>query len=59
MIQDIRKKKKTETRVKKMQKLFNKDLEELKKKQTEINNTIIEMKNTLEGINSRKTEAEE
>ena len=42
-----------------MQKLFNKDLEELKKKQTEINNTIIEMKNTLEGINSRKTEAEE
>ena len=54
-----KKKKKTETRVKKMQKLFNKDLEELKKKQTEINNTIIEMKNTLEGINSRKTEAEE
>ena len=48
-----------ETRIKKMQKLFNKDLEELKKKQTEINNTIIEMKNTLEGINSRKTEAEE
>ena len=42
-----------------MQKLFNKDLEELKKKQTEINNTIIEMKNTLEGISSRKTEAEE
>ena len=42
-----------------MQKLFNKDLEELKKKQTEINNTIIEMKNTLEGINSRITEAEE
>ena len=42
-----------------MQKLFNKYLEELKKKQTEINNTIIEMKNTLEGINSRKTEAEE
>ena len=25
----------------------------------EINNTITEMKNTLEGINSRKTEAEE
>ena len=48
-----------ETRIKKMQKPFNKDLEELKKKQTEINNTIIEMKNTLEGINSRKTEAEE
>ena len=29
------------------------------KKQTEMNNKIIAMKNTLEGINSRITEAEE
>ena len=35
------------------------DLEELKNKQTKMNNTITEMKTTLEGINSRITEAEE
>ena len=39
--------------------MFKKDLEELKNKQTEMNNTIMEMKTALEGINSRKTEAEE
>ena len=39
--------------------LENKHLEELNNKQTEMNNTIIEMKNTLEGLNSRITEAEE
>ena len=39
--------------------MFNKDLEELKNKQTEMTNTITEMKTTLEGINSRITEAEE
>ena len=39
--------------------MFNKDLEELKNKQTEMNNTITEIQNTLEGINSRITEAEE
>ena len=39
--------------------MFNKDLEELKNKQTEMNTTINEMKNTLQGINSRITEAEE
>ena len=38
---------------------FNKDLEELKSKQTVMNNTINEIKNTLEGINSRITEAQE
>ena len=42
-----------------MQEMFNKDLEELKNKQTEMNDAITEMKNTLEGINSRLTEAEE
>ena len=53
MIQDLRKR--TEARIEKMQKMFNKDLEELKNR--EMNNTITEMKNTLEGINSRITEA--
>ena len=42
-----------------MQEMFNQDLEELKNKQTEMNNIITEMKNTLEEINSRITEAEE
>ena len=39
--------------------MFNKDLEELKSKQTMMINTINEIKNSLEGINSRITEAEE
>ena len=39
--------------------MFNKDLEEIKKSQSIINNAINEMKNTLEGTNSRITEAEE
>ena len=33
--------------------MFNKDLEELKNKQTEMKNTITDTKNTLEGINNR------
>ena len=37
----------------------NKDLEELKYKHTETNKTITEIKNILEGINSRISEAEE
>ena len=37
---------------------FNKDQEEIKEK-TETKNTITEIKNTLEGINSRITEAQE
>ena len=48
-----------EAKIEKMQEMFNKDLEELKNKQTEMNNTKAEMKTTLEGINSRITEAEE
>ena len=48
-----------ENKMKKMQESINKDLEELKNQQTETNNTIIEIKNTLEGINSRISEAEE
>ena len=43
----------------KIQETFNKDLEELKSKQTMMNNTINEIKNSLERINSRITEAEE
>ena len=44
-------------RMEKIQKTFNKDLEELKSKQTMMN-TKNEIKNSLEGINSRITEAE-
>ena len=46
-------------RMENIQKTFNKDLEELKSKQTMMKNTINEIKNSLEGINSRITEAEE
>ena len=45
-------------RMEKIQETFNKDLEEIKSKQTMMNNTISEIKNTLEGIKSRITEAE-
>ena len=45
--------------IQKIQEMFNEDLEELKNKKTEMNNTITEMKNTQEGINNRITEAEE
>ena len=41
------------------QESINKDLKELKNKHTETNNTTTEMKDTLEGINSRISEAEE
>ena len=57
VIQDLGKR--MEAKIEKMQEMFNKDLEELKNKQTEMNTTISEMKTTLEGINSRITEAEE
>ena len=39
--------------------MFDKGLKELKSKQTMMNNTINEIKNSLEGINSRITEPEE
>ena len=41
-----------------MQESINKDLEELKNKHTKTSNTITEIINTLEGINSRISEAE-
>ena len=46
-------------RMEKIKETFNKDLEELKSKQTMMNNTINEIKNSLEEIKSRITEAEE
>ena len=42
-----------------MQERFNKDLEEIKKSQYIMNNAINEIKNTLEGTNSRIMEAED
>ena len=41
-----------EANIGKMQEMFNKDLEKLKSKQTVMNNTINEIKNSLEGFNS-------
>ena len=48
-----------ETWIEKRQEMFNKDLEEIKKSQYIMNNAINEIKNTLEGTNSRITEAED
>ena len=48
-----------ENKMEEIQESINKDLEELKNKDAETNNTVTEIKNTLEGINSRISEAEE
>ena len=53
MIQNLR------NRMEKIKEMFNKDPEELKSKQTIMNNTINKIKNSLEGIKNRVTEAEE
>ena len=45
-------------RTEKIQETFHKDLEELKTKQTMMNNTMNEIKNSLKEISSRITEAE-
>ena len=50
MIQDLRKR--IEAKIEKMQEMFAKELEDLKNKQTEVNNI-------LEGVSSRITEVEE
>ena len=50
MIHDLRKR--MEAKIEKMQEMFTKDVQELKDKQTEMNNTP-------EGINNRITEVEE
>ena len=47
-----------EIRVEKMQEMFNKGLEEIKKSHI-MNNAINEIKNTLEGTNSRIMEADD
>ena len=48
-----------ETRIKKMQEMFNKDLEGITKSQYIMNNAINEARNTPEATNSRITEAED
>ena len=48
-----------QTRIEKMQEMFNKDLEKIKKSQSIMNNAITEIKSTLEGTNGRITEAED
>ena len=48
-----------ESKMEKMQKSINKDLEELKNKHAGTNNTNTEIKNTLEGINIKISEVEE
>lgn len=45
-----------ETQIQKTREIFSKDLEELKGK--EMKNTIIKMKNSIEGLNSRITKEE-
>ena len=47
-----------ENKMEKIQESISQDLKELKNKHTETNNTITEIKITLEGINSRISEAE-
>ena len=42
-------------RMEKIQETFNKDVEELKRNQAMMKNTINEIKNSLEGINGRIT----
>ena len=48
-----------ENRREKVHESINEDLEKLKNKHTETNNTITKIKNTLERINSRISEAGE
>lgn len=57
MIQNL--KKELGAQIEKIYKMFNEELDDLKSKQMEVNNTITKMKKTLEGSSSRITEAEE
>ena len=64
MIQNLEIKKESQinslkTRIEKMQERFNKDLEEITKSQYIMNNAINEIRNTLEGTNSRIMEGED
>ena len=47
-----------ENKMEEIQKSINKDLEELKNKDAETNNTVTEIKNNLDILNSRISEAE-
>ena len=47
------------TRIEKKHERFNKDLEKIKRSQCIISNAINEIKNTLEGTNSRRMESED
>ena len=47
------------TKWRKYQESINEDQDDLQNKPIETNNTVTEIKNTLEGINSRISEAEE
>ena len=47
-----------QTRIEWIQERFNKDIEEIKKSQYIMNNTINEIRNTLEATNRRIMEAE-
>lgn len=55
MSQDLRKRMDEHIMLREM---FNKEVEDLKSNKTKVNHTIFEMKNTLEVINRRITEAE-
>ena len=64
MIQNLENKmelqiKSVEAKIEKMQEMFNKDLEEMKKSRYIMNNAINEIKNTLEGTNSSLMGAED
>ena len=48
-----------ESKMEKVQESINRDLDELKNKLAETNNTITEIINTLEGINIRISEVED
>ena len=56
MIQDLRKRMAVQSE--ETQEMFNEEIEDLKNNQT-LMNTVTEMKNALEGINSRINEVEE
>ena len=56
MIQDL--KRRMEAQTEKIKEMFSKELKNIRHKQTELNNTITEMKNILKGINCRITKAE-
>ena len=46
-----------ETKIEKMQEMFNKDIEEIKRSPSIMSNSITEIKSTLKGPNGRITDA--